>query len=53
MTGSTDMYLMFWEIVEEFRHTGTAVLLVTHMIHDRHRFDRIYEMQEGVLHAAR
>src|SRR5712691_7437891 len=33
------MYLVFWEIVEEFRHTGTGVLLVTHLIYDRHRFD--------------
>jgi ABC-2 type transport system ATP-binding protein len=48
-----NMYLMFWEIVDELCQTGAGVLLVTHLIYDRHRFDRVYELQEGYLHVAR
>jgi ABC-type transport system involved in cytochrome bd biosynthesis fused ATPase/permease subunit len=39
--------------VDELCQTGAGVLLVTHLIYDRHRFDRVYELQEGYLHVAR
>jgi ABC-type multidrug transport system ATPase subunit len=45
-----NMYLAFWEVVEELCGDGTAVLLVTHFVYDRQRFDRIHELIEGRLH---
>jgi len=45
------MYLVFWDLMAELVGQGTSVLLISHLLHDRHRFDRIYEMSEGKLHA--
>jgi ABC-2 type transport system ATP-binding protein len=41
------MYLAFWEIMTELRAEGCAALVVSHLIHDRERFDRIYELAGG------
>jgi len=45
------MYLVFWELIAELVAQGTGVLLISHLLHDRERFDRIYELREGKLHA--
>ncbi len=41
------MYLAFWELMGELRGAGHAALVVSHLIHDRERFDRIYELSGG------
>ncbi len=42
-----NMYLVFWDLMEELCDTGVGVLLITHLIYDRHNFNRIYELQGG------
>lgn len=41
------MYLSFWEVMGELRAQGHAALVVSHLIYDRERFDRIYELSGG------
>ena len=45
-------YLLFWDVVREMRTSGAGALLVTHFLHDRRDFDRIFELKEGRLHVA-
>lgn len=45
------MYLVFWDLIAELVRSGTGVLMISHLLHDRDRFDRIYELREGRLHA--
>ena len=45
-------YLRFWDLVAELRDEGVAVLVVSHIAHEQHRFDRILELREGVLRCA-
>jgi ABC-type transport system involved in cytochrome bd biosynthesis fused ATPase/permease subunit len=30
------------------RSEGSAVLMISHLLHDRERFDRIFELREGI-----
>jgi ABC-2 type transport system ATP-binding protein len=43
------MYLAYWDIISRIRGEGTAVLMISHMVYDRKRFDRLYEIREGAL----
>jgi ABC-type multidrug transport system ATPase subunit len=42
-----ETYLRFWSLAERRRRDGTAVLVVSHLLNERERFDRIYELREG------
>ena len=42
-----DTYLRFWDLTEERRDRGRALLIISHFITDEHRFDRIYDLLEG------
>ncbi len=42
------MYQAFWEIMTEIKSAGSAVLMISHLVYDRDKFDRIYELQEGI-----
>jgi ABC-type multidrug transport system ATPase subunit len=44
-----DTYLRFWQYTEELRERGCAVLVVTHLLSERERFDRIYDLKNGQL----
>jgi len=44
-----DTYLRFWSYAEARRATGTAVVVVTHIAHDRARLTRVLELREGLL----
>jgi ABC-2 type transport system ATP-binding protein len=46
------MYLVFWDILGQLVRFGTGVLMISHLLHDRERFDRILELREGKLHEA-
>jgi ABC-2 type transport system ATP-binding protein len=42
------MYLAFWEIMSLITAEGSAVLMVSHLLYDRERFDHIFELREGI-----
>lgn len=42
-----DTYLKFWELVEQRRAAGRSVLIVSHFLVDRSRFDRVVEVRDG------
>ncbi len=41
------MYLVFWEIIQDLKSRGSAILMISHLIYDREKFDRILELKEG------
>jgi len=45
-----DTYLAFWDLTEELVADGTAICVISHLINERQRFDRIKELREGALH---
>lgn len=48
-----DTYLAFWEFAEHLVECGTTIVIISHLINERERFDRIYELRDGRLHRQR
>ena len=44
-----ETYLHFWAHAEALRDAGKAVIVVSHLLHDRDRFDAILHLVDGVL----
>jgi len=44
-----ETYLHFWDYAGRLRDEGRCILIVSHFIYDRSRFDALYELKEGVL----
>lgn len=44
-----ETYLHFWELTAELRSRNRAVLVVSHFVHDRARFDSLYRVAAGRL----
>jgi ABC-2 type transport system ATP-binding protein len=44
-----DTYLRFWDYTNQLRDEGCAVLVVTHFLTEKERFDRIYNLVNGRL----
>ncbi len=44
-----ETYLAFWDLTQELSERGTAVAIISHLINERERFDRIFELSDGVL----
>lgn len=42
-----ETYLRFWEMVERRRAAGMGVLIVSHLLAERERLTRIYELRDG------
>ena len=42
-----DTYQRFWELAAERRAAGRSVLVISHFVTDRERFDRIVELRDG------
>jgi ABC-type multidrug transport system ATPase subunit len=42
-----ETYLRFWEMSERRRNAGMGVLIVSHLLAERDRLDRMYELCEG------
>jgi len=42
-----ETYLHFWEMAEGRRGDGMAILIVSHLLTERERLTRIYEMRDG------
>lgn len=45
-----ETYLHFWKVVEDLRERRCAVLIISHLIFDEKRFDRVYHLSDGMLH---
>ncbi|MEZ3115813.1 ABC transporter ATP-binding protein [Halobaculum sp. MBLA0147] len=45
-----ETYLAFWELTEDLVADGTAVAIVSHLVSERERFDRVLELRDGELH---
>jgi ABC-2 type transport system ATP-binding protein len=41
------MYEMFWQIIAEAKGWGGTVLMVSHLLYNREKFDKIFEMNNG------
>ena len=46
-----ETYLRFWDLAAEQRKHGRAVLVISHLVFDRERFDQLYTLRDGLLHA--
>ncbi|GAB7012183.1 ABC transporter ATP-binding protein [Halolamina salina] len=44
-----ETYLAFWELTESLSERGTTVALISHLVREQERFDRIYELSDGSL----
>jgi ABC-2 type transport system ATP-binding protein len=44
-----ETYLAFWELTESLVESGTAIAVISHLISERERFDRILELDGGRL----
>jgi ABC-type multidrug transport system ATPase subunit len=42
-----ETYVRFWEMAERRRDRGMGILIVSHMLTERERLDRVYELREG------
>jgi ABC-type multidrug transport system ATPase subunit len=42
-----ETYLRFWEMSERRRNGGMGILIVSHLLAERERLDRMYELREG------
>ncbi len=47
-----ETYLRFWDLAAELRKRRRAVLVISHLIYDRSRFDQIYTLADGQLRLA-
>jgi ABC-2 type transport system ATP-binding protein len=47
-----ETYLRFWEMAERRRDAGMGVLIVSHLLAERDRLDRVYELRAGEAVAA-
>jgi len=44
-----DTYLRFWNYANRLRKEGCAILVVTHLITEKKRFDKIFNLNQGLL----
>lgn len=42
-----ETYLQFWDMAGELAADGTAVAMISHLIEERDRLDRVYEVRDG------
>ena len=42
-----ETYLRFWELVDDLRAHGRAVVVITHLVFEEERFDALYELRDG------
>jgi ABC-2 type transport system ATP-binding protein len=42
-----ETYVRVWELAERRRESGTAILIVSHLLSERGRLSRIYELRDG------
>jgi ABC-type multidrug transport system ATPase subunit len=42
-----ETYLRFWDLVGTLRARGRAVVVITHLVFEEERFDRLYQLRDG------
>jgi ABC-2 type transport system ATP-binding protein len=42
-----ETYLSFWDLTDELRAHGCAVLVISHLFFEQQRFDELYQLQHG------
>lgn len=42
-----ETYLHFWDVVEELKHEGRAVVVISHLIFEQKKFDHILQLKDG------
>lgn len=47
-----ETYLRFWQLAAALRAEGRSVLVVSHLVYERQRFDRLLELHDGKLRPA-
>jgi len=45
-----ETYLAFWNLTDALVDNGTTIAIISHLISERERFDRILELKNGKLH---
>ena len=43
-------YLAFWELTDELRARGTATVVISHLVFEQERFDRVCQLRDGQIH---
>jgi ABC-2 type transport system ATP-binding protein len=43
-------YLAFWDLTGELRDRGTATVVISHLVFERERFDRVCHLVDGRIH---
>jgi ABC-type multidrug transport system ATPase subunit len=44
-----ETYLHFWDYAGELQAQGKSILVVSHLVYDRTKFDTLFELKDGVL----
>ncbi len=44
-----DTYMRFWDYTNQLKMEGCAILIVTHLITEKERFDNVYNLEQGQL----
>jgi ABC-2 type transport system ATP-binding protein len=44
-----DTYIRFWDYTKQLKEEGCAILVVTHLLTEKEKFDRIYNLEQGQL----
>ena len=44
-----DTYLKFWDLADGLRKEGCCLIVISHLLFERNRFDSIYKLSEGRL----
>ncbi|MCA1625606.1 MAG: ABC transporter ATP-binding protein [Acidobacteria bacterium] len=47
-----ETYLRFWSYTEELQSKGKSILVVSHLVNDRSKFNSLYALKEGNLECA-
>lgn len=42
-----ETYLRFWDVVEELKRGGKAIVIISHLIFEQKKFDHILHLQDG------
>ena len=42
-----ETYLAFWDLAGELRAAGSAILVITHLVFEQERFDRVWQLAGG------
>ena len=44
-----ETYIRFWDYAKELKEKGVCIIVVSHFIYEREKFDRIYKLKGGTL----